>query len=309
MIHTPLPRLDCHPEIRKTLLEYCRLQPGEVWVDPLRGHRVGCGDATHAGHIRQLMGDERAQLAIHDPPYNLVAFEERPPADFIEWCRKWVQLTLKYLSDPAALYIWMGADQTDGFQPLPEFMLLMREFPELTSRSLITLRNQRGFGTPHNWMSVRQELLYYTKGKPPFTAQYTAIPKVLRGYYKTIKGRRTENLERSKSNTLRASNVWVDIQQVFYRMQENVSGCYAQKPLQATERIILASSREHERVIDFFAHAGTTLIACERLNRQCFTTDIDPVYSELTIRRLEHYRQTGLTGWQHQNPFTPLEIT
>lgn len=58
--------------------------------------------------------------------------------------------------------------------------------------------------------------------------------------------------------------------------------------------------------MDLFAHSGTTLLACERLGRRCVTMDVDPIYAELTIRRLEHFRQTGLTGWQRQNPFGAL---
>jgi len=74
-------------------------------------------------------------------------------------------------------------------------------------------------------MAVRQELLYYVRGNPAFNieAEYTDIPKTLRGYYKDVGGERTENLERGKRDTIRAGNVWVDIQQVFYRLQENVS--------------------------------------------------------------------------------------
>ena len=136
---------------------------------------------------------------------------------------------------------------------------------------------------------------------------YTDIPKILRGYYKDVHGRITENLERSKSQTIRPGNVWVDIQQVFYRMEENVPGCYAQKPLKAIERIIESSSQEGELVVDFFSHSGTTLLAGERLGRVVFTFDVDPIYAELTIRRLEHYRTTGKTGWQWRNPFPELE--
>ena len=93
-------------------------------------------------------------------------------------------------------------------------------------------------------MAVRQELLYYVKGHPAFhvDAEYTDIPKILRGYYKEVGGEITENLERSKSENIRAGNVWVDVQQVFYRMEENVSGCYAQKPIKSIDRIIRASS-------------------------------------------------------------------
>nr|VFJ71763.1 MAG: DNA methylase [Candidatus Kentron sp. FW] len=56
-------------------------------------------------------------------------------------------------------------------------------------------------------------------------------------------------------------------------------------------------------VIDFFAHSGATLLVCEILNRRCFTLDIDQVYAEITIRRLEHYRASGRLGWQNNHPF------
>ena len=303
MKNNPLPRLDRNPAVRAKILPLCRLSPGQVWDDPQGRHRVGCLDAANPAHIEQLMGPHQAALAIHDPPYNLVAFPKRSIAEFIDWCRAWVRLTATALADHAALYVWLGADQNDGFQPLPDFMVMMREMSEFAARSFITMRNQRGYGTQQNWMAVRQELLYYVKGQPPFEVQYTDIPKILRGYYKKVGGQRTENFERGRADTIRAGNVWVDVQQVFYRMAENVSGCYAQKPLKAIERIIRASSPPGGLVIDFFAHSGATLLAAERLNRRCFTSDSDPVFCEITIRRLEHYRRTGQPGWQNSHAF------
>ena len=304
MRNNPLPRLDASPEVRERLLPYCRLRPGEIWADDGRGHRVGCLDAADEEAVRRLMDGERAQLAVQDPPYNLAAFERRAITPYVEWCRYWVELTDAALVPDASLYVWVGADQNDGFQPLPDFMLMMRE-QSFRPRSFITMRNQRGYGTTKNWMAVRQELLYYVKGNPIFAveAEYTDIPKILRGYYKEVNGKVTENLERSRSDTIRAGNVWVDIQQPFYRMEENVSGCYAQKPLKSIERIIRASSAPDGLVIDFFAHSGTTVLASEILGRKCFTADIDPIYAEITIRRLERFRATGRTGWQNGHPF------
>jgi DNA modification methylase len=300
----PLPRLDKHPDLRDYLLKYVRLKKGDIWKDPSGRHRVGCLDAASEKDIIKLMDGYKAALALHDPPYNLVAFEERGLQSFIAWCKIWINATDYALSENSSLYIWLGADQKHGFQPLPDFMMMMRETPFQT-RSFITMRNQRGYGTPKNWMAVRQELLYYTKGDAQFhvEAEYTDIPKILRGYYKTINGKITENIERSKSQNIRAGNVWVDIQQVFYRMEENVNGCYAQKPIKSVDRILRASSRKGEIVIDFFCHSGSTLIASEILHRRCFTIDLDPVFCEIAIRRLERYRQTGKTGWQNGNPF------
>ena len=300
----PLPRLDQADQLREALLPYCRLQRGEVWEDVVSGHRVGCLDATDSAEIARLMGPDHAALALHDPPYNLVAFGTEQVSDYIAWCRKWIDTTDRALSADSSLYVWLGADQNNHYQPLPDFMVAMRETPFQT-RSFITMRNQRGYGTQKNWMAVRQELLYYTKGKPHFhvEAEYTAIPKVVKGYYKEVHGERTENSQRGRSPTIRAGNVWIDIQQVFYRLEENVNGCYAQKPLASSQRIIRASSSPGEIVIDFFCHSGTTLLASEQLGRKCYTIDIDPLYCEIAIRRLEQYRRSGVTGWQNSNPF------
>lgn len=306
MKNFPIPRLDQNPQLHDYLVRYCRLPQGEIWQDPQRKHKIGCLDATDQSSIKSLMGDSKASLAIQDPPYNLIAFEQRQLDKYIHWCKQWVSTTNFALSGDGSLYVWLGADQNSDFQPLPDFMIAMRG-TGFRPRSYITMRNQRGYGTQKNWMAVRQELLYYTKGNPVFdvNAEYTDIPKILRGYYKEVNGQVTENLERSKSDNIRAGNVWVDIQQVFYRMEENVNGCYAQKPLKSCERIIQASSSKGDIVIDFFCHSGSTLISSEMLGRHCYTIDIDPVYCEIAIRRLERFRRTGKVGWQNGNPFEP----
>ena len=317
MLKERLERIDGNNTLRNELLPYCRLSYGQIWEDPECGHRIACLDAANQAHMELLLADNKATLAVQDPPYNVAVgnvnsanLSRIPVQDYIGWSRTWVSNTSRILSGDASLYVWLGADQNAGFQPLADFIIMMRTFTEFRTRSLITMRNQRGYGTQSNWMAVRQELLYYTKGQAQFNvdAEYTDIPKILRGYYKKVNGQITENLERSRSENIRAGNVWVDIQQVFYRMEENVPGCYAQKPLKAIERIITASSKVGDVVVDSFAHSGTTLLGCERLKRRCFACDIDPVFAEITLRRLERYRKTGKAGWQSENPFPEVPI-
>ena len=309
-----LPRLDSNPHIRKELLPLCRLQHGEVWEDSVNGHRVGVLDATVPDDLQALMGNAKANLAINDPPYNITVgnsntrnLSKTDLRSYMDFSWKWVTAMLGVMSEDAHFYCWTGADYRDNFQPLPDLILMMRDFPALTPRNFITVRNQRGYGTQDNWMWVRQELLHYTIGRPSFRVVYTDIPKILRGYYKRVNGRVTENMERSKSDTIRPGNVWVDIQQVFYRMEENVPGCYAQKPLAAIRRLIETSSDANNVVIDGFAHSGTSVIASEQLDRRAFTCDIDPIFAEITIRRLERYRETGETGWKWRSPFPEIE--
>ncbi len=311
-----LRRLDLRGDLRKRILPFCRLKYGDVWEDPVKGHRVGVLDASKLEDVTNITDRESVQVVINDPPYNIAVGNANTENLFqidlhkyLEFSENWVRNASLVLKKNAHLYVWIGADYKTGFQPLPDFILMMRKLNEFKPKNLITMRNQRGYGTQKNWMWVRQELLYYIKGNPNFcvAAEYTDIPKHLRGYYKKVNGKITENLERSKSKFIRAGNVWIDIQQVFYRMEENVAGCYAQKPVKAIERIMTSASSEDDLVVDFFAHSGTTLIAGERTKRRVLTFDIDPIFAEISIRRLEHFRRSGKTGWQWRNPFPEID--
>ena len=310
-----LTRLDIDENLRKKILPFCRLKKGEIWNDPKGRHKIGVLDATSPEDVKKIFGREKIQLVINDPPYNIVVGSANTQNlskikinDYIKFSEKWVENVVSVLDKDASIYVWLGADQNDGLQPLPEFIMMMRAFGELKIRNFITMRNQRGYGTQKNWMSVRQELLYYIKGNPYFKVTYTDIPKILGGYYKKVNGEITNNFERSKSSFIRPGNVWVDIQQVFYRMEENVPGAYAQKPLKAISRIIEASSKKGNLVADFFSHSGGTVLTSEILNRRCFAIEIDPIFAEISIRRLEHYRKTGKTGWQWNNPFPEVKF-
>ncbi|MGE5353722.1 MAG: site-specific DNA-methyltransferase, partial [Acidobacteriota bacterium] len=71
-----LPRLDRDEELCRMLLPYCRIKPGEVWCDPKGRHKIGCLDAADIEGLKHLLESEKAVMAIHDPPYNMVAFGE-----------------------------------------------------------------------------------------------------------------------------------------------------------------------------------------------------------------------------------------
>ncbi len=47
------------------------------------------------------------------------------------------------------------------------------------------------------------------------------------------------------------------------------------------------STQKEEIVLDMFGGSGTTLIACEQLDRKCFMMELDPVYCQVIIDRWE----------------------
>ena len=62
-----------------------------------------------------------------------------------------------------------------------------------------------------------------------------------------------------------------------------------QKPVRLIEFFIKKFSNEGEKIIDLFGGSGSTLIACEQLNRICYMMEIDPKYCSVIIERWEKY--------------------
>jgi len=59
------------------------------------------------------------------------------------------------------------------------------------------------------------------------------------------------------------------------------------KPLPLIRRQVRNSSREGEKVLDLFGGSGTTLLACEEMNRTCYMMEYEPKYCAVIINRWE----------------------
>jgi DNA modification methylase len=61
------------------------------------------------------------------------------------------------------------------------------------------------------------------------------------------------------------------------------------KPVELIERALLNSSKAGDFVVDLFGGSGSTLIACERRNRESRLMEIDPKYADCIVRRWQEY--------------------
>ena len=60
------------------------------------------------------------------------------------------------------------------------------------------------------------------------------------------------------------------------------------KPVEMMRYLIGNSTKEGDKVLDLFGGSGSTLIACEEINRQCYMLELDPHYCEVIINRWEN---------------------
>lgn len=55
------------------------------------------------------------------------------------------------------------------------------------------------------------------------------------------------------------------------------------KPIKLLSRLISNSSKKGDIVLDSFGGSGSTLIACEQLDRKSYTVELDPNYCDVII--------------------------
>ena len=156
----------------------------------------------------------------------------------------------------------------------------------------------KGNGPKLGFHRKHDTILYYGKSdKGYFKRQYTELDDKQKAKfsmtdsagrkYKDFKGVKTY-LDESDGRPV--PDWWVDIG-VATQSRYETTGYPTQKPVQLYERIIKASSKESDMVLDPFAGCATTMVAAERLGRQWVGIDIWAGAHELVVKRLNDNRQ------------------
>lgn len=72
-----------------------------------------------------------------------------------------------------------------------------------------------------------------------------------------------------------------------------------QKPVGMLVDILKDFSEENDSILDCFGGSGSTLIACEQLNRKCYMMELDPHYVDVIIERWENFtgQKAKLLKW------------
>ena len=237
----------------------CKL--GDVWK--LGGHRLICGDSTDIAVIDRLMDGVKADMVFTDPPYNIASDSKNFASDVSkamktlsgsDWdknfdIREVLDNILVSISENATVYVC-----TSHFLA-SDIWAWMKEWADHYSYCVWSKPNPMPSLSKRHWTWNTELVCYATRGKHTFN-----FPK--EGHALS-----TWTINKKNGNT----------------------GHPTEKPVEVPAMAISHSSKQNDVVLDLFGGSGSTLIACEQLNRKCFMCELDPHYCDVIINRWETF--------------------
>lgn len=264
-----------------------RCNPGDVWL--LGRHRLMCGDSTKESDVAKLMGGEQADLLLTDPPYNVdyqggtkdkmkIANDNMDDVAFVGFLTAAFNCAIQAMRPGAAFYVWHA--DSKGF----EFRTALKEVGLTLRETLIWVKNALVLGRQdYQWR--HEPCLYGWKdGAAHYfvddRSQSTVIEDAGVDYRKLKK-------DELLKLVLQLTNVSIS-NTVIYEDKPTKNDIHpTMKPVKLMARLIKNSTKQEQLVLDLFGGSGSTLIACEQINRKCFTMEYDPKYCDAILDRWE----------------------
>ena len=220
----------------------------------LGDHVLMCGDSTKKEDVNKLVGENKIDLVVTDPPYN-VAYEgaagsiqndDMKNDEFKTFLNNAFSRMYEVMKEGAPFYVWYASREHINFESsLNECNLPVRQQLIWVKSSLVIGRQDYQWkhepclygwkeGAPHKWYSDRSQTTVLEFDKPTKSELHPTM-----------------------------------------------------KPLDLFGYLIQNSSRKGENVLDLFGGSGTTLIASEKTNRKSFTMELDPKFCDVIVKRWE----------------------
>ena len=255
-------------------------------------HYLLCGDSTNEANVNRLMNGTKAKILFTSPPYSdqrdyHEGAENITPKmlkNFIKCFKQYtnyqiVNLGLKYEKGEVIPY-WN--EYLDYAKELGYKLLSWNVWNREVSGSIG--QEQRMFALYHEWLFVF--------GIEEMELNKT-IPKKeenIKEFKPTTRRNKDGSLKYSgKGDTLNPYKKMGTVTTLQFERGTIRSKHPATFPINLPSEYIKAMTDEGDAVIDCFGGSGTTMIACEQLNRQCYMMELSPEFCQVIINRWEEY--------------------
>ncbi len=249
-------------------------------------HRLMCGDSTSFEDVKKLMNEDKADLLLTDPPYNVnisnsdgmtIENDNMSDENFKQFLNAAFKNASASLKKGGAFYIWHGDSETVNFRN-------SCEDNELSVRQcLIWVKNGFNFGRQdYKWK--HEPCLYgWKEGSSHYFIDEYNNPTVIEDEI-NIDLLKKDELKKLVEELL-SDRVPTTIIHEDKPLKNDKHP--TMKPINLLSLQIKNSSKKEEIVLDLFGGSGSTLISCEQLNRKCYMMEYDPKYVDVIIDRWE----------------------
>lgn len=233
-----------------------------------------------------LIPDNHFDLIIIDPPYNLdkdfhgKVFSAMKQDEYEEYLRSWFYKVCDKLKDNGSLYMCGDWKCSSSMQRVIE--------EKLTVVNRISWQREKGRGAKSNWKNGMEDIWFAVKNPRDYYFNVDAVMmkrRVIAPYKVDGKPKDWEETDAGNFRTTYPSNFWDDISIPFWSMPENTSHP-TQKPEKLYAKLILASSKQGDRIFDPFAGSGTAAVVARKLGRSFCGIEINREYCLWAAKRL-----------------------
>ena len=217
----------------------------------LGNHRLMCGDSTSEEDVSKLMNGVKADMVFTDPPYG---YEYQS-----NMRTKTEKFDVIENDDKKLDFMPIVKRFNNGFvfvcttwKVLKEWLEIFTKYYNL-SNMIIWNKGGGGIGDLKHTFSTDYEIILCSNNDKEITGK-------------------------------RIGSVW--------NISKDNANDYVhatQKPVEVSATAIRNTTNENDNILDLFGGSGSTLIACEQLNRKCYMMELDPHYIDVIIQRWENF--------------------
>lgn len=259
---------------------------GEIYI--LGKHRLMCGDSTSIADVEKLMGEQQADLLLTDPPYNVdyeggtdkklkIKNDNMEDQAFRQFLIDVYKAADHVMKPGAPFYIWHADSEGANFRGAAKDVgWQIRECLIWVKNSLVLGRQDyqwRHEPCLYGWKAGAGHYFTDSRAESTVIEDQVNVDKLSKDELKTLCKRL---LEPSCETT------------VIREKRPSINDVHpTMKPVKLFGRLVKNSSKSNDIVLDLFGGSGTTIVACEQLNRRAYLMELDPAYVDVIIDRYQ----------------------
>ena len=274
--------LNCSKQEIKTLASEVHHLSAKSSLKDINGKVIHGDIFDIAGYLPRSFVD----LLILDPPYNLsknyngTLFKAKEKNTYKQWFEDAIRILKPTLKPTATLYVCSDWKTSVLIAPILEAHFYIQ--------NRISWEREKGRGAKHNWKNNTEDIWFCSvSDEYHFDVEAVKLKrKVIAPYRTNGKPKDWQQEQGGNYRLTHPSNIWTDITIPFWSMPENTDHP-TQKPEKLIAKLILASSKPKDFVLDPFAGSGTTAVVAKKLKRRFCAIELNKEYCCWAIKRLK----------------------